>query len=206
MRRTVLTLGAAALLTAATIAPVFADNTPVTDPALMPAGTYNLDKTHASLLFEISHLGFSHYAGRFDDFDAKLDFKPDNLAASKVEATIQAKSVDTNNAHLAEKLPSDEFFKAGTYPTFTFTSKELTKTGSNTGVMKGELTMLGITKPITMDVTFVGGGVHPFSKKPTIGFHAEGKLTRSEWGITNLVPMVGDEVTFEINAEFNKAD
>jgi len=176
-----------------------------TDLGPQESGTYALDKGHANILFGISHLGLSTYFGRFNDFDATLDFDKDNPEASSITVTIQAGSVDVNHDVLTPKL-AEQAFKAGEFPTITFTSTEVTKTSDTKGTITGDLTMLGQTKPVTLDVTFNGGAESPFSKKRTLGFGAVGSLKRSEWGITNWAPAVGDTVTFQIQVEFVKHD
>lgn len=175
------------------------------DASSLTSGNYVLDKNHASLLFRINHLGFSMYHGRFNSFDAKLSFDSREPEKSVVEATIDVGSVDTNHEKLESELKGDKFFNTAKFPTASFRSVKTTRSG-NSGTMIGELTLMGVTKPVTLNVTFRGGGPHPMSKKPLLGFAARGVFNRSQWGINYGIPNVGDEVAIEIEAEFEKPD
>ena len=174
------------------------------DLSRIPAGQYNLDKSHASIIFGISHLGFSEYKGQFEDFDATLDLGEDNIENSKVTVTIEADEINTNNDHLEEKLEGEAYFNAAEYPEITFESTALNMEDDESGILTGNLTLLGVTKPVELDVTFNGGAMGPFSNKYTLGFSAEGTINRSEFGMTELVPMVADEVSLDIEVEFIK--
>jgi len=183
-----------------------------------PAGTYALDKSHASVTFQVMHLGLSRYTARFTDFDAVLTFDPANPTASSVSATINPTSVRTDypgnyrathqgSAYRTwdEDLAQNPvWFNAGAHQTITFQSTGLTLTGERTGTMTGDLSFLGQTHPVTLDVTFNGELTpHPF--RPTqaaIGFSARGSLNRSTWGMDNYVPNIADQVDLIIEAEF----
>lgn len=187
---------------------------PAPDPGPLPAGDYKLDKTHASLVFSVSHMGFSHYTARFNDLDAALTLDPADPARSKVVATVKAASLDTGsplptfNAQIAGK----EFLEAERYPDIVFRSTRVDMTGEKTARVVGELTMHGVTRPVVLDARF-NGGYAGFAMDPggaRIGFSAKGVLKRSDFGISFGVPApgttmgVGDEVSFAIEAEFNK--
>ncbi|MDX1923387.1 MAG: YceI family protein [Alphaproteobacteria bacterium] len=187
--------------------PVMAQTPPVPagkDFSKAPAGVYTMDKSHASLLFKINHMGYSMYHGRFNNLDARLTFDPKAPENSKIEATIDTGSIDTNNEKLEGELKGEKFFNSAKFPVATFKSLHVSRSG-DAGTMMGELTILGITKPVTLNVSFRGAGIHPFLKKETIGFSASGTISRSAWGISAMVPMVGDEVQIEIESEFNYA-
>lgn len=173
------------------------------DLSKVSSGVYALDKGHASILFKINHLGFSMYHGRFDNFDATLNFDAKNPEASKVEVSIDLASINTNSAKLQDELKGEKVFDVAANPKATFRSLRTTKTGADSGTMIGELTLRGVPKPVTLEVRFHGGGLHPFTKKPVLGFNATGVIKRSEWGIKEWLPMVGDDVAIEIEAEFN---
>ena len=193
-----------------------APGTPVAINA--PAGAYALDKSHASVTFQVMHLGLSRYTARFTDFDAVLTFDPANPTASSVTATINPASVRTDYpgnyraTHRGSTYRTwDEdlaqnpvWFNAGAHQTITFQSTALTLTGERTGTMTGDLSFLGQTHPVTLDVTFNGELTpHPF--RPTqaaIGFSARGSLNRSTWGMDNYVPNIADQVDLIIEAEF----
>ena len=172
----------------------------------MPAGAYQIDPNHASITFKINHLGFSHYTGRFDKMEATLNFNIGALEQSALNVTIYPNSVNVNNAKLEEELRGDKFFDVIKYPRATFQSTKIERTGPTTGKVTGDFTFMGATHTVTLDTTLVGAGKRAMDGKLVIGFSATGTIRRSDYGLTNLVPMVGDDVTLEIEAEFDKAD
>lgn len=172
----------------------------------MPGGKYTLDKSHANIIFSINHLGFSYYKGRFNDFDATLFYDAKDASKSAVKVTVDIASIDTNNSELEGKLKSDKFFDAAKFPVATFTSTKFVKTSEKTGKLTGDLSLHGVTRPVTLDVTLQGVGENPYSKKSTLGFSGTTTIKRSEFGVTEYVPYVGDDVTLTIDAEFGKAD
>lgn len=178
----------------------------------VPAGDYTLDKSHASLEFKVSHLGFSRYTARFADFDAKLKFDPANPSASSVEATIDPRSLTLPSppAGFKDELTGKDWLDAGQYPAITFRSTKVEVTGANTAKVTGDFTLHGVTKPVVLDVTFNGGYAgHPMDPHARIGFSAHGVFKRSEFGIGYGVPAPGttmgvsDEVEVSIEAEFS---
>lgn len=173
-----------------------------TDIALAPAGTYVLEKNHASIAFKVRHMGFADYLMRFNEFDATIILNPKAPEKSSVRATITPASLDSNNAKLTEHTSGKDFFNVMTFPTISFTSTKIEKTGANTGKIRGDLTMLGVTKPVVLDTTFIGGGKHMMMQKYDIGFKATTTIKRSDFGMSYGIPMVSDEVNVEINAEF----
>lgn len=176
---------------------------PVTDVSKASSGIYQLDKSHATLVFNISHVGFSIYRGRFNDFDANINLDPKKPEASAVDVTVNMASVDTHNPKLEDELKSDKFFNVAKFPTATFKSRQITRSGVDSGTMAGDLTFMGVTKPVTLNVTFHGYGPGPFNKKEVMGFGATTTIRRSDFGMGAYVPMVGDEVRLEIEAEFD---
>lgn len=207
-----LLLGTALVATAFFVVPAhqgFA-NTPY---AQMPAGVYELDETHASLTWKVSHLGLSDYTARFTSFDAHIDFNPEKPESSVVKASIDPTSIRTDYPYAEKKdfdkklAQGEEWFNAGQFPQIEFKSTAIERTGDNSGVMTGDLTFMGVTKPVSLYVTFNGAmAKQPFSQKPTLGFSAKGSLKRSEWGMDTYVPNIGDEVELLIEAEFAKAE
>ncbi len=195
-----------------------AEDTAAEAPEMGPAGTYKLDPTHASLVWKINHFGLSDYTARFTKMDATLEFNPDNASATSLQVTVDPTSVETDYpmdftaSHPDSEYSSfDEeigkgYFQADEYPEITFTSTEVTQTGPSTGTVTGDLTFLGVTKPVTLDVTYNGTATFPWApEEPKIGFSATGTLKRSEWGLDRMVPNLGDEVELLIEAEFAKA-
>jgi polyisoprenoid-binding protein YceI len=169
------------------------------------AGPYAVDKKHASIIFRVDHMGYALYQARFNTFDAKINLDPKNPEKSTVEATIDVGSVDANDEAMEKHLRNADFFDAEKFPQAKFKSTKVTKTGADTGTIEGDLTMHGVTHPVTLNVLFHGYGPHPKTKTPTIGFGATGKIKRSQWGMNFGVPMVGDDVMLQIEGEFNYA-
>lgn len=174
----------------------------------MPAGKYSMDKTHASLLWKVSHAGLSNYTARFKRFDATIALDPKQPENSTVIATIDPLSLETDYVtgerdFNKELSTGEQWLNATKFPEIRFESTRLQKTGDNTGIMHGNLSFLGVTKPVALDVVFNGAyAVQPFSKKPTLGFSATGSLNRSDWGLDTYIPAIGDRVDFVIEAEF----
>ncbi|MEL6311063.1 MAG: YceI family protein [Pseudomonadota bacterium] len=202
MLKTALALGLAA------IAAVSTTSLPAT--ANDAAGTYKLDRAHASLVWKVNHLGLSFYTARFDTFDATLDINPDEPQSAKLEVTVDPTSIRTgfpfSDAKDFDKelVQSPNFFNAKEHPEIKFVSTSIERTGDKTAKVTGDLTLLGVTKPVTLDVTLNGQMAHPMKKKPALGFSGVGKIKRSEFGMTHLVGGVGDEVELLLEAEFIK--
>jgi polyisoprenoid-binding protein YceI len=186
-------------------------------PPLMtaPAGSYVLDKAHASLLFRVDHIGFSRYTARFRHFDAQLEFDPEDLARSSVTATVDAASIETDYPDPAQldfnaMLRGEQWLDTAQYPQMTFRSKTIAVTAPNSMRIDGELTLRGVTRPVVLEATYNGGYEgHPLDPRARIGFSAHGTLRRSEFGMGYGVPApgtrmgVGDEVEIIIEAEFS---
>jgi polyisoprenoid-binding protein YceI len=181
----------------------------------IPAGAYELDPAHASLIFRVNHLGFSHYTARFKRLNAQLQFDPNNLAAAQLTADVDARSIETDFPDSAKldfnaELQSEQWLNAVQYPQMQFRSTRIEVTGSNTLRLTGELTLRGVTKPVVLDTTFNGGYAgHPMDPRARIGFSAHGTLQRSDFGISFGIPAPGttlgvsDQVDISIEAEFS---
>ncbi|MBB4304062.1 polyisoprenoid-binding protein YceI [Rhodobium orientis] len=169
--------------------------------ALAEPVDYAFDKTHANITFTINHLGFSTAHGRFNTFDGALTIDEETPANSAVTVTIATDSLDTFYDKRNEHLKSKDFFNVAEFPEMTFKSTSVEKTGDDMLKMTGDLTMLGVTKPVTLDVTVPKLGAHPMSGAKAVGFHATGTIKRSEWGMTTFVPAVSDEVDIVIDLE-----
>lgn len=164
------------------------------------ADTYEIEPTHTFPYFRISHLGVSTFTGRFDQTSgtATIDLKK---KTGSVDVTIQVASLSTGVDKLNEHLAKDDFFNTAKYPTITFKSTSFKFEGDKLDEIKGNLTMLGVTKPVTLDVERFTCKEHPMKKTPFCGIDLEGKIKRSDWGMSAYVPMVGDEVELLIEAE-----
>lgn len=183
-------ISAAVLFASLTAAPAFA--APV---------AYKVDPAHTSVAFIVNHLGFSNLIGRFNTSAADLSFDKDAVEKSSLSVTIDAASVDTNHAKRDEHLRSPDFFNTKEFPKLTFKSSKIEKTGDNTGTLTGDFTMLGVTKPIVLTVTFNKEGVSAASKMETAGFSARGTIKRSDFGMKYGVPYIGDDIQLLIEAE-----
>lgn len=173
--------------------------------ALAEPATYVFDTVHSQVHASASHLGFSNSTARFPITEGTLVFDPADWSTASVEATIDAAGLDFGDATWNEHMRAAQFFNTAEFPKLTFRSTKASGSG-NRGTVEGELTMLGQSHPVVLDVTFNRLADNPFSKKPTVGFSATASLKRSEWGMAAYVPNVGDEVTLRIEVEAGRAD
>lgn len=206
---------AALALAVVAVPVVIAQNAPAVpgapDKARVAAGTYAADAGHTMVVWAVDHFGFSKYTGIFGDVTGTLVIDPANPAASKVDVTIPVAKVTTASSGLTGHLlragkdggKPDFFGAAPADAKFVSTSVVLDDDGDEAKVT-GNLTLNGVTKPVTLDVDFHGAGTNPYNKKATIGFEAEGNIRRSDFGIAYGIPAVSDEVELEIHAAFEK--
>jgi len=185
---------------------------PPAKPAAPPAGQYQLDKAHASLLFRVSHMGFSTYTTRFSRFDAELTFDPNNIPASKVVTTIDASSLEMDGApaFCFDIVKGPKLLDTAKFPTIVFRSEKVRMTGTKSMEISGTLNLHGVTRPLVLTGMFNGGyaGIPDMDPHARVGFSAHGSLTRSDYGMTFGVPApgttagVGDLIDISIEAEF----
>ena len=181
------------------------------EPSMLPAGTYKMDRAHASLTWKVSHLGLSNYTARFTNIDATLDIDPAKPETAKLAVTVDPTSIRTDypfadkNDFDKELSADDKFFNTSKFSNITFTSTRIERTGATTATVTGDLTFLGVTKPVAIDVTLNGAIEHPMTKQPMLGFSGVATLKRSEFGMTHGIPFVGDDVKLLIEAEFAKS-
>ncbi len=165
--------------------------------------TFQLDKSHQFIGFEIGHFGYSKTIGRFTDVDGNFVIDEANPAKSEVDFTIQTASIDTQHEKRDSHLKSSDFFDVETHPTITFKSRNLELTGENKGKVTGDMTMLGVTKPVTLDFELVNDAPFPlpnYKGVRTLGFMAEGEIKRSDWGLDTFVGVpISDEVRLILN-------
>ena len=181
-----------------------------TKPADLPAGHYALDRTHASVVGKIKHMGFSNYQFRFTKVDASFDYDPKAPQDAKIKVTIDPGSIDTATGadefglKFNKELAGDGWLEANKFPTATFVSTKVEPGAGQTGKVYGDFTLHGVTKPIVLDVTFngVGSSFAPGSVKT--GFSASTTIKRSDYGVTKYVPLVSDDVALSIEVEFDK--
>ncbi|MBT8146216.1 MAG: YceI family protein [Gammaproteobacteria bacterium] len=168
------------------------------------SGAYTLDTDHAALLFKINHLGFSTFLGRFTDFDATLDFDPENIENSSLEVVINMASIDVNLPEFEEELRGDNWLDAEAYPQAVFRTTEFVEYIDETSfIFAGDLTFHGVTAPVNLEVNFHGGGRNFLTRSYTLGFSASTTFLRSEFGVDRFTSFgVGDEIELEIHVEF----
>jgi polyisoprenoid-binding protein YceI len=174
--------------------------------AATAADKYVMDADHTNVLFFVNHLGFSTVIGRFGDVQGSFVFDQEDVSKSSIAVTIKTASVDTDVAALDDHLRGTDFFDAEKFPDITFTSSGINKTGEKTAEITGELDMHGVTKPVTLNVTFNRAGENPNTKKHVAGFSATANLVRSDFGIKAYVPYVGDDIKIVIEMEGLRVD
>lgn len=173
----------------------------------MAAETYVLDPVHSQPTFETHHLGYSSQLGSFVKSSAKVTI--DRAAKTgSVDVTIDATSIRTFDANRLDAIVKGEkYFNVEKYPTITFKSSDVKFDADKVVGVSGELTMLGVTKPVTLNVENFRCGAHPLNKKPMCGGAATAVIKRSDWGMTAGLPYApGDEVTLRIPIEAYQAE
>jgi polyisoprenoid-binding protein YceI len=171
----------------------------------LSGGAYKMDKAHASLIWRVKHQGLSSYTARLTDFDISLDFDPANVAASHVKAIINPLSVSAE--HPTDKdwnrRIGEDFLKGKDFPQIVFTSTRIEKTSETTGKMTGDLSFMGVTRPVTLDVTYNGHATSPLRPgKDLVGFSVHGTFSRSAFGSDAYASIASDNVEIIIEAEF----
>lgn len=162
------------------------------------------DDAHSQLGFTVTHLGISDISGTFDDFDVNITSTKPDFSDAQVELTANTASINTRVADRDNHLKSPDFFDVEKYPTLTFKSTGVKKAGKNTYKLSGNLTMNGVTKPVTMDMVYKGSVENPMNKKQTAGFQVSGTIKRSDFNLGSgfPAPMISDEVRIKADGEF----
>ena len=164
------------------------------------ADNYTIDPSHTYVSFAINHLGFSTMRGKFNQQSGSMAFDPDAKNAS-VSIEIDAASIDTGHEKRDAHLSSPDFLNAVENPTISFKSTGVTWNGATLATVSGNLTILGVSKPITLQVTSMHCGEHPFSKKWTCGFDASGSIKRTDFGVNYGMPAIGEVLDLQIEVE-----
>ncbi len=174
-------------------------------PAEVQAGTYKLDPAHGKITWSVNHLGFSTYTGQFINVAADLTLDPANPSASTLTASVPLTEVAPNNDALKAHLQTPDFFDAAQFPTATFvaTSIVVDADDATEAEVRGDLTLRGVTRPVTLDVEFNQAGPS-MGGAYKVGFDGETTIKRSEFGINYALPAVSDEVELHIEGEFVK--
>ena len=167
-------------------------------------GVWKNDDPHSQLGFTVKHLGISDVSGTFNDFDVNVTSSKPDFSDAVFELTAQVASIDTRVEARNGHLKSADFFDAAKYPTLSFKSTSLKKAGTNKYKLTGNLTLHGITKPVTMDLVYNGTIENPMSKKATAGFQVSGVIKRSDFNLGSgfPAPMISDEVRIKADGEF----
>lgn len=168
------------------------------------AADFKLDPDHTMAVFVVNHLGYSNMIGRFNDVSGTFSFDPATPEKAKISMAIDTASVDTDHKRRDDHLRGPDFFNAQEFPQMTFESTKVEVTGERTGKVTGDLTLLGVTKPVTLDVTFNKMEPHPlppYNKVLTAGFSVRGSIKRSDFGMTYFLPAVGDEIQLMLEVE-----
>ncbi|MDY7101340.1 MAG: YceI family protein [Actinomycetota bacterium] len=170
------------------------------------AGNWTIDQPHSSVEFVVRHLGLSKVRGRFNQFDAKL-VVGDTLADTSVTATVDLSTIDTNNPDRDAHLRTTDFFDVANHPTMTFTSTTIAEDGGDY-TMTGDLTINGVTNPVTFDVEFNGTETNPLDQNVRAGFSASAEISRKPFGVEFDVPvggeklLLGDKIKIELEMQF----
>ena len=173
-------------------------------PLSAVAEPYVLDKSHAHVTFEVGHLGFSTVHGQFRKFDASVDFDPGNVEATKVDFVIEAASVDTFWDARDQHIRGGDFLDAANHPEIKFVTTAVIPTGADTADVTGDLTIRGVTKPLTLQAKLNKMGPSPFNPNITIaGFTVTGAIDRTEFGINYAAPAVSAIIPIRLDLELS---
>lgn len=170
------------------------------------ATTYTLEPDYTQGVVQWNHLGFSNPAAQFAQGEGTLEFDPADPTRSSVKVTIPLRTLNTGVPALDDHLRSSDFFETDKFPTATFQSTQVEK-GAGTNQLKviGNLSLHGVTKPVTLNVTFIKSGSNPRTRVPTVGFDATATLKRSDFGLGKYVPQVSDEIRLHITSQAAEA-
>lgn len=163
--------------------------------------TYKMDPGHTDVLFSWNHFGFSNPTANLGLGEGTIVFDDKDPSKSSVQVTLPMDKLDTHLEALDEHLKKPDFFDAAKYPTVTFKSTKVEAVGGNKYKVTGDLTVHGVTKPVTLDATLNKSGEHPMMKVQTVGFDATATLKRSDFGVGAYVPNVSDEIKVSITTE-----
>lgn len=214
MRKIALTIAAAAGVSALSIGALHAQGAPQLpgsmDASRVTAGTYQLDAAHTLVGWRVNHFGFNDYFGLFGNISGSLQIDPANVEAAKLDVSIPIAEVVTASAgltaHLLKAPEGDaaaDFFGANPQPA-RFVSTSVQRTGETTANITGDLTLNGVTKPVTIAAEFTGAGANPMSRVETVGFEGTTTINRQDFNIKFAAPMVSNEVELDLTAAFEK--
>lgn len=174
---------------------------PMAPAATAKARNYQLDPVHTRIAFQVSHAGFSRPVGSFSGVSGSLQFDEADWSGARIEVRIPLRTLDLGDADWQQKILDRTFFDAGKYPEAHFVSTKVESTGAKTANVTGDLTLRGVTHPVTLQVTLNALARHPLTFRKTAGFSATATLSRKQFGMDAWKSVVGDEVTLIIEAE-----
>lgn len=174
------------------------------NPMTANAAPWAIDKSHSSITFSVEHFGFSFVQGQFRDFDAEIDFDPEDIEATKATFTIDAASFDSDEEARDDHVRTPDFLDVEGHPKIVFTSTSVEKTGDNTAVVTGDMTLRGVTLSVTFDAVLNKIGPSPFNPSQQIaGFSITGQIDRTTFGIETYAPGIGAVIPVAINFEMS---
>lgn len=169
-----------------------------------PSGAYRVEPDHTEILWSVDHMGFTTYHGVFSGASGRLTLDAEHPERSVLEVSVPIASVLTPSEKLSEELRGAQWLDAHAFPAATFHSTRIVRTGPNSADIDGELSLHGVTAPMTLHATFKGAGTNPLSHAVTAGFSATGVVKRSAFGVKTYVPLIGDDVELRISGAFEK--
>jgi polyisoprenoid-binding protein YceI len=203
MKSRFLALGAAvAFLTFGGLSVAMAQQAVSKDPKSVKSGTYQIEPYHTQVAFSISHFGFTDFSGLFSGASGTLALDAAKVGISKLDVSLPVESVLTTVPALDKELKGEQWFDVAKFPKATFVSTKITKVSDGTATIVGDLTLHGVTKPVTLKARLIGAGTNPLDKSSTVGFEATATIKRGDFGIKQYLPLLADEVTLKIAAAF----
>jgi polyisoprenoid-binding protein YceI len=163
--------------------------------------SYTFDKVHTQVHASVLHMGLSNSTARFAVKDGSIEFDAADWSSAKVDVTLNVAGINLGDATWQEHVSAEKWFNVAAFPDARFVSTKVEKTGDNTMTISGDLTLKGATQPVTLQATVNKAGPHPFSKKPALGISAAGTIKRSEFGISEYLGGISDEVQIRIEIE-----
>ncbi|TGQ63907.1 MAG: polyisoprenoid-binding protein [Mesorhizobium sp.] len=165
------------------------------------AGTFDIDPVHSGIAFFIDHLGFSQVIGIAKEFSGTFAFDAAQPANSSLDVAVKVAGISTNNNQRDSDIQGADWFNATEFPQITFVGREFKAVDAKSGTITGDLTIAGVSKPVTLDVTFNKEGQNPWDKSHVVGFSARATIKRSDFGMKASLGMIGDEVSLLIQVE-----
>ena len=185
-----------------------------TAPALLALATaasaapaaYTFDPMHTAVRFCWNHLGVSRQCANLTKYEGELQYDEANPEAAALSVKFATAGIETLVPVFTDHMKAEKLFDVAKFPEITFKSTKFQKTGDKAGKVLGDLTVKGVTKPVTLDVTLNFSGAHPMNKKQTLGVGAVTTIKRTDFGVSYAAPMVSDDITIDIQTEMNKKD